>query len=196
MKLTLHYLFFCLLNLLSLVVAASAAEKRPNIVVIYTDDHGHADLGIHGVVQDIKTPNLDALGRSGMVARHGYSTAPQCVPSRAGLMVGKFQGRFNLDNNGSSLDGFNKETTIATRLQNAGYVTAQFGKWHLGPTSEIPIHGFKHVFSQNTQRPFSANITLDGRDRPMGDLRSEMYHIEGCSRAAASIIERYKAQPF
>ncbi len=172
------------------------AADKPNIILIYTDDHGHADLGIHGVMKDIKTPNLDALARSGVVATHGYSTAPQCVPSRGGLMTGKFQGRFDLDNNGSALDGFNKETTIATRLQSAGYVTAQFGKWHLGPQNEITRHGFKHVYSQHGGQKFAANITLDGKDRPMSDLAPEAYHLDGCSKAAASIIERYKDQPF
>ncbi len=145
---------------------------------------------------DIKTPHVDALARSGVLAKHGYSTAPQCVPSRAGLMVGKFQARFNVDGNGDSLEGFDRETTIATRLQQAGYATAQFGKWHLGPTSEITKHGFKHVFAQNSQGPFSANITLDGQDRPMGILPPAMYHIDGCSRAAAALIERYKDEPF
>ncbi len=177
-------------------LCSSLHAAKPNIILFYTDDHGHADLGIHGVVKDIKTPNLDALARSGVVATHGYSTAPQCVPSRGGLMTGRFQGRFDLDNNGSALDGFNKETTIATRLQNAGYQTAQFGKWHLGPTEAITKHGFKHVFSQNAQRPFSANITLDGRDRPMSDLPPSEYHLDGCSKAAAAIIERYKDQSF
>lgn len=167
------------------------AADKPNIILIYTDDHGYADLGLHGTVKDIKTPNVDALARSGVLAKHGYSTAPQCVPSRGGLMTGKFQGRFNLDNNGDTLDGFNKETTIATRLQKVGYATAQFGKWHLGPTTAITQHGFTHVFSQNVQRPFSANITLDGQDRPMSDLPPAEYHIDGCSKAAASIIERY-----
>jgi uncharacterized sulfatase len=81
-------------------------------------------------------------------------------------------------------------------LQNAGYATAHFGKWHLGPTPAIPTHGFKHSFSQNTQRPFSSNITLDGKDQPMGDLPPSQYHIDGCSQAAASIIERYKDEPF
>lgn len=185
-----------LLSSFSLLVASFAAETRPNIIVIYTDDHGHADLGIRGIEKDLKTPHLDALARSGVIAKHGYSTAPQCVPSRGGLMTGKFQGRFNLDNNNSSLDGFNKETTIATRLQNAGYATAHFGKWHLGPTPAIPTHGFKHSFSQNTQRPFSSNITLDGKDQPMGDLPPSQYHIDGCSQAAASIIERYKGERF
>ena len=172
------------------------ADGKPKIIVIYTDDHGHADLGILGLEKDLKTPNLDALARSGVIAKNGYSTAPQCVPSRGGLMTGKFQGRFNLDSNNSSLDGFNKETTIATRLQNAGYATAHFGKWHLGPTPAIPTHGFKHSFSQNAQRPFSSNITLDGKDQPMGDLPPSMYHIDGCSKAAASIIERYQDEPF
>ncbi len=182
--------------LVFLLALAVVAHAQPNIILFYTDDHGHADLGIHGVMKDIKTPNLDALARSGVVATNGYSTAPQCVPSRGGLMTGKFQGRFNLDNNGSALDGFNRQTTLATRLQNAGYVTAQFGKWHLGPQPAITRHGFKHVFSQHGAQKFAANITLDGKDRPMSDLAPEAYHLDGCSRAAASIIERYKDQPF
>ncbi len=180
----------------TLVIASQNIVASPNIIVFYSDDHGHADLGAYGAVKDIRTPNLDALARSGVLATNGYSTAPQCVPSRGGLMVGKFQGRFNLDNNGSSLDGFNKETTIAARLQGAGYVTAQFGKWHLGPTTEISRHGFKHVFSQNAQRAFSANITLDGNDKPMGESPPTAYHIDGCSQAAAAVIERYRDQPF
>ena len=185
-----------ILSLILFALCPALFAAKPNIILFYTDDHGHADLGIHGVVNDIKTPHLDALARSGVVATHGYSTAPQCVPSRGGVMTGRFQGRFDLDNNGSALDGFNKETTIATRLQNAGYATAQFGKWHLGPTEAITKHGFKHVFSQNAQRPFSANITLDGKDRPMADLPPTEYHLDGCSKAAAAIIERYVDQPF
>ncbi len=190
---------FPLLSLLvqnSLFAASAADARRPNLIVIYTDDHGHADLGIHGLQKDLKTPHLDALARSGVVAKHGYSTAPQCVPSRGGLMTGKFQGRFQLDNNNSPLDGFNQQTTVATRLRNAGYMTAQFGKWHLGPTAEITRHGFKHVFAQHGRQKFAANITPDGQDRPMSDLAPEMYHVDGCSKAAASVIERYHDEPF
>jgi arylsulfatase A-like enzyme len=179
-----------------ILVSSFAAPPRPNIIVFYTDDHGFADLGIRGIEKDLKTPHLDALARSGVIAKHGYSTAPQCVPSRGGLMTGRFQGRFDLDNNGSSLDGFNKQTTIATRLQNAGYITAQFGKWHLGPLPEITRHGFRHVYAQHGGQKFSANITADGKDRPMSDLAPEAYHIDGCSQAAASIIERYHDEPF
>ena len=184
-----------LIGILCFCGLAQAADK-PNVIVIYTDDHGFADLGIRGVEKDVKTPHLDALARSGVIARNGYSTAPQCVPSRGGLMVGKFQGRFNLDNNNSALDGFNKETTIATRLQRAGYVTAQFGKWHLGPTSELTKHGFTHAYSQSGQQKFTSNITVEGKDQPMSEMKPELYHIDACTRSAAAIISRYKEQPF
>ncbi len=185
-----------LLTLLFVSTLRLGAADRPNIIVFYTDDHGYADLSAQGIMPDVKTPNVDALVKSGVRMVHGYSTAPQCVPSRGGLMTGRFQSRFGLEGNGSSLDGFNQETTIAQRLQSAGYVTAQFGKWHLGDTAEITRHGFKHVFAQNSGGTFNANITVDGKDVPMGSRRPELYHIEGCSRAAAALVERYKDQPF
>lgn len=190
----LHLFSIPLIGMTTAFVGAS--ESRPNIVVFYTDDHGHADLSCQGVVDDIKTPNVDALAKAGVLARHGYSTAPQCVPSRAGLLIGKFQSKFGVESNGKSLIGFDSELTIAQRLQSAGYVTAQFGKWHLGSGPKITEHGFKHVFNQNSGRPFAANITLDGGDREMSNLAPTMYHVDGCSKAAVSLIRRYKDDPF
>ncbi|MCB1226940.1 MAG: sulfatase-like hydrolase/transferase, partial [Verrucomicrobiales bacterium] len=187
---------FLLLAAVAGVVSTIHAADRPNIIVFYTDDHGHADLSCQGVVADVKTPHIDALAASGVRAVNGYSTAPQCVPSRAGLMVGRFQNRFGVESNPDPLDGFNRETTLAERLQAQGYVTAQFGKWHLGPPHEISQHGFRHVFSQNAQRPFFANINDEGQDIPPVELLPGRYHLDACARAAAAVIERYQDEPF
>ena len=186
-----------LLTSLCLTLATSAsAGERPNVIVFYTDDQGYSDLSCQGVFDDIRTPNVDRLAKNGVRALHGYSTAPQCVPSRAGLLIGKFQSKFGVESNKMPLDGFNRELTIAERLQDAGYVTAQFGKWHLGAGPEITKHGFAYVYNQNSQAPFAANITTAGKDRPMGRMKPDHYHVDGCSRAAASIIARHKEDPF
>ena len=180
-----HFTNPILLLIFLLVTSVGKADARPNIIVFYTDDHDHADLSCQRVLDDIRTPNIDALAKSGVLARNGYSTAPQCVPSRAGLLVGKYQSRFGVETNGNSLGGFDREQTIAERLQKAGYVTAQFGKWHLGPTPKITDHGFRHVYAQNSGGNFAANITLDGSDQTMQTVKPTRYHIDGCSRACS-----------
>src|SRR5690349_21470371 len=65
--------------------------KRPNVVVVITDDQGHGDLGFHGNPQ-IKTPNLDRLARQSVRMRHFY-VAPVCAPTRASLLTGRYNYR-------------------------------------------------------------------------------------------------------
>ena len=72
-------------------------ETRPNIIVILTDDQGYADLGIQNQLEDVKTPNIDLMAAKGVTFKYGYSTAPQCIPSRAGLLTGRYQQKFGLD---------------------------------------------------------------------------------------------------
>jgi arylsulfatase A-like enzyme len=104
--------------------------KRPNIIIIFTDDHGYADLSCQGVRNDIKTPNTDKLATEGVRFTAGYCSAPQCRPSRAGLLTGRYQNRFGLEQNGDAGLPWS-ERTIAERLADAGYVTGMSGKWHL-----------------------------------------------------------------
>ncbi len=74
-------------TLIALLLAPLAAlhatdSAKPNILVIYTDDHGYADLGCMGIMADVKTPNMDAFAAGGVRMTAGYVTAPQCSPSR------------------------------------------------------------------------------------------------------------------
>ena len=112
-----------------LCISVLSAEK-PNVIFIYTDDHGYADMSCQGMVKDVKTPFIDELARGGARMTSGYSTAPQCCPSRAGLMTGRYQTRFDFESN-SECPLPLTETTIATYLSKAGYETFHVGKWHL-----------------------------------------------------------------
>lgn len=181
----------------SLLTLSSAADaKPPNVIVIFTDDHGWSDLGAQGIQQDLRTPNLDALAAGGVRATNGYVTAPQCVPSRAGILSGRHQNRFGVESNGESLDGFNAQLTIAERLKRAGYATGMTGKWHLGPAPEIVSHGFDDVYYKNANRPGWANFDLDGKDRDPGPENSGLYHLDANSAAACAFIGRHHDQPF
>src|SRR3990172_11173403 len=105
-------------------------SKRPNIVVILADDLGYADLGAQSSLPEVRTPHLDELARDGVRFENGYASAPQCVPSRAGLLTGRYQQRFGLEENRSGpLPA--EELTLAERLSKAGYRTGQVGKWQL-----------------------------------------------------------------
>ena len=185
--------------LLMFVLASSgraADAPRPNVIVIFTDDHGFADLGCQGVHDDLKTPHIDKLAAGGVRMTSGYVTAPQCVPSRAGLLSGQYQNRFGVESNGRPLDGFNALLTVAERLRKAGYATGMTGKWHLGPPAEITRHGFADVYYKNANRPGWANYDLDGNDREPGVERSKLYHLDANSAAACAFIERHHDEPF
>ena len=189
--------------LLAPLAALDAADGpkpagKPNIVFIYTDDHGWADLGSQGVQQDVRTPHLDALAAGGVRATNGYVTAPQCVPSRGGLLVGKFQGRFNLDSNGSALDGFNQETTIATRLQKAGYATGMAGKWHLGPQeADHPSRLRRRLLQPRRRRQGLGELRLwRATPTPGAVVPARCITSKPTAAAACAFIKRHHDQPF
>jgi uncharacterized sulfatase len=172
------------------------ADRKPNIIVIFTDDHGYADLSCQGILNDVHTPHIDSLAKGGVRMTSGYVTASQCVPSRGGLLTGKYQQRFGLENNGRDLAGFNAERTIAERLQAVGYATGMIGKWHLGPPGQITEHGFDDVYFKNSNNAGWANYDLSGRDVEAGPEKSGLYHLDACSKAAQAFIKRHHGEPF
>jgi len=182
----------CLMLFCSAPLAASERD-RPNVIVIFTDDQGYADLSCQGIRDDVKTPNIDALSAGGIRMTAGYVTAPQCVPSRAGLLSGRYQNRFGVECNERPLDGFDAQLTIAERLKTAGYATGMIGKWHLGLPREITHHGFDDVFAAGGAW---TNFDIQGNDVRRGTRFVEMYHLDANNAAARAFIKRHHAKPF
>lgn len=133
-----------ILLLATIAMQSSFGQSKPNIIVIYTDDLGYADLGIQGFEKDIKTPHIDLLAKEGVRFTAGYVTSPQCSPSRAGLLTGRYQQRFGFD---EIPDGPLPltEKTIANRLLKTGYATGQVGKWHLEPNAITKVWFNKYM---------------------------------------------------
>jgi arylsulfatase A-like enzyme len=125
------------------------AAARPNIVLIMSDDMGYADLGSYGA-SDVKTPNIDSLGRDGVRLTDFYANGVLCSPTRAGLINGRYQQRYLIDNVVGGATPPLKITgeSLPQLLKNGGYATGLVGKWHLGTTVQTGprAHGFEYFF--------------------------------------------------
>ncbi|MCF7975934.1 MAG: arylsulfatase [Phycisphaerae bacterium] len=116
--------------------AESLTPEKPNIVIILADDMGYGELQcLNPRRGKIKTPQLDAIARAGMVFTDAHSGSSVCTPTRYGLMTGRYAWRTRLQNGvltgGPSLIAKDR-LTLAKMLKQEGYHTAMFGKWHLG----------------------------------------------------------------
>lgn len=149
-----------------------ATPRRPNVVVILADDMGHADPSLYGNPW-VETRHIDSIGRDGVKFTDGYTSAPLCSPSRAGLVTGRYQQRFGFEQQVSSgafperrevrLDDGSlaplqgeaeflrrgvplSEKNFGELFKAAGYRTAVVGKWHLGhgPDFLPQNRGFDH----------------------------------------------------
>ena len=124
--------------------ASPEHSRQPNIVLLFADDAGYGDFGFHGS-HHFKTPHLDRLASSGARLSSFYVTGATCAPSRGGMITGRYHQRFGYEeihvpgimSPSSKLLGDEMglptgQKTVANHLQDLGYVTAVFGKWHLG----------------------------------------------------------------
>jgi arylsulfatase A-like enzyme len=128
--------------------------QRPNVVLIITDDVGYGDFGSYGA-PDIKTPNIDSLARDGVRLTDFYANGATCSPTRAGLISGRYQQRFGLEEPLGARGAKDWERGLPSSghslpqlLKKNGYATALIGKWHLGWKSEFSpgAHGFDYFF--------------------------------------------------
>ena len=125
-------------------------KRPPNIIIVFTDDQGYADVGVFGS-PDIATPHLDQMAADGVKLTSFYAAQPVCSASRAALLTGCYPNRIGIHNAfmpNSEIGLHPDETTLAELLKENGYATGIFGKWHLGDAPKfLPLkHGFDEWF--------------------------------------------------
>lgn len=213
------------------VAAATDGKRPPNIVLVLMDDLGWADLGCYGNRFN-ETPQIDALAARSMRMTDAYAAGAVCSPTRASILSGQYQARFGLT---AHIPGHWKPyalleeppnaphlpldiVTLPELLSAAGYATAHYGKWHLGPASHYPPQqGFDdsvvtsggHIapFRTEPERPAPAGQPLThyltdqalafleaNRDQP---CYVQIWHYAVHIRLAAeeALIEKYRRKP-
>jgi arylsulfatase A-like enzyme len=130
--------------LISSTALHAKTTKKPNVIIIFCDDLGYADLGVTGSKLN-RTPHLDKLANEGIRFTDSYASASLCTPSRMGLLTGRYairSGVVDILQPWSTTGIDTSEVTIARMLQDNGYYTGIIGKWHLG-------HAYDHLPLQN-----------------------------------------------
>jgi len=200
----------CVIGLAAMLgMAFGEEERKPNVILIYTDDQGTVDLGAYGS-DDLETPHMDALARRGVKFTQFYAPAPVCSPSRAGLLTGRYNVRAGVPGNVSSRRGNAgmpaDQVTIAEMMKAAGYATAHIGKWHLGYTAEtMPNNqGFDYSFGHmgGCIDNYSHFFYWNGPNRhDLWRNGEEVWHHgeffpELMAREAGEFIEAHRDEPF
>lgn len=199
----------CLQSLAGVLAGArgwAAAQSRPNIVIIVSDDHGYADLSCYDHPQEVRTPNIDRIARSGVRFAQGYANAYVCAPTRAALLTGRYSQRYGFYTASDSRAGLPlDQVTLAAVLKREGYATGAFGKWHLG--LEMPYHPCRRGFDEfygflghgahdyfNLRRDPDALFNAIRRNEQVIDDTG--YLTDNLRREAVSFVARHEQRPF
>ena len=174
-------------------------DRPPNIVIILTDDQGYADVGCYGAT-GFATPNLDRMAREGVRFTDFYVAQAVCSASRAALLTGCYPNRVGIFGalGPASKHGIGAgEKTIADLLKTRGYVTAIYGKWHLGhhPPFLPTRHGFDHYFGlpySNDMRP----LPLMEQERTIEHSPDQAKLTTWYTERAVKFIEKNADRPF
>ena len=160
-------LIFCCL--LAFELRGGGEQPRPsadappaNVILIFADDLGYADIGPFSTRRDAnrpRTPHLDRMASEGLRLTNFYVAQAVCSASRAAILTGVYPNRIGIEGAlmPTASHGLNRdETTIAELLKTRGYATAIFGKWHLGHhTPFLPVH---HGFDEYLGLPYSNDM--------------------------------------
>lgn len=199
-----------LLPMFAMVLAPSIAfaKDAPNIVLIFADDQGWKDVGYQSDGKFL-TPNIDRMATEGMVFTDAYAAAGNCAPSRACLLSGNYTPRHHVYAVNSTARGpenirrlipvpnrsglGSSVVTIAETLQEAGYATGHFGKWHLaGKDGALPSEqGFDETYDSFGEGELKEGATGNKKGPP-----EDPKGVFTLTRKACEFIERNQDKPF
>jgi len=165
-------------------------DERPNIIVIVVDDLRWDELGITGHPY-IETPNIDRLGLEGARFLNAFHAVPLCSPNRASILTGQYPSRHGIIDNVARNRMSHRLETFPRALQDGGYESAFFGKWHMG-NDPTPRPGFDEWTAIPGQgRTVDPELFEDGRIHTV-----EGYITDILTDRAISFIERPRDRPF
>mgnify|MGYP006291427463 CR=1 FL=1 len=195
-----------LLTYITLPILGAGKDPKPNIIIILADDYGYGDVGCYGSNR-FETPHLDALAAGGLRFTDFHSNGVVCSPTRAALLTGRYQQRTGItgvvttaNHRHTGLDL--EETTFAEVLKPAGYVTALYGKWHLGYLPEFnPVRqGFDEFIGYVSGNiDYHAHLDQTGNEDwwKQDELNPECgYTTDLITDHAVGFIKRHKEKPF
>lgn len=210
---------------LFILVQLGVAQEKPNIVLLFVDDWGWADVGFRN--PKFHTPNIDQFKRDGLNFERAYIATPTCSPSRASLLTGKEPVRFQMvrhiidskekaAKNNVSGDEFNlwpndpvqmpsrnwlplEEVTYAEKLKEYGYYNMFIGKWHLGGEKYHPIHqGFDAQYGTGDHgHPGDYYAPFFKTGNPLPEIKEGAYLTDVLTKGTEKFISEYdRNQPF
>ncbi len=211
--------------LLLLLATDVIGQEKPNIVFILADDLGWSDTELFGTTTFYKTPNINKLASKGMLFTQAYTPSPVCSPTRASIVTGQYFSRFGITNARCHLpearlqalidttirmDRKAKEVVMATRLDTThyilpeflndnGYTTGHFGKWHLGLPPYNAIHqGFDMAVPKSPEGAITQGYLAPWPAlEKEGFTTAEGVHIEDrMAQEARSFIIKNQDRPF
>ena len=185
-------------------------RRPPNVVIVFADDLGWGDVGVHGA-EGYGTPNLDRMADEGVLLSDFYVAQPVCSASRAALLTGCYPNRIGISGAlgpGARHGLHPEEVTLAELLREQGYATAIYGKWHLGHHPEfLPTrHGFDEFYGipySNDMWPYHPENPEAWGDLPtiegeltVGYNTDQSLFTGEFTRRAVDFIERHADEPF
>jgi len=172
------------------------SERKPNVIVFFTDQQRWDTSGLHGNPMDL-TPNFDRMARSGTHVANSITCQPVCGPARSCFQTGMYATTTGCFRNGIPLP--TDATTLANLFKDAGYDTGYIGKWHLANEEPVPVDkrgGYDYWLGSNTLE-FTSDaydlVMYDGDNQPR---KLPGYRVDGQTDAVIRYVDEHQADPF